>query len=112
MDTLIENGRVDCSLFIKNFHYKPEKNELLHVEINGKKKEVQRMQGLSRCTDVFLSYDDHTLIFDEMEKIEKKRSIVLATAEFRKLFDSIKVASGTRYHEITFNVKEGECDRK
>ena len=112
VDTLVENERVDRSLFIKNFHYKPKKNELLHVEINGKKKEVKRMQGFSRCTDVFLRYDDHTLIFDELGKIEKKRSIVLTTAEFRKLFDSIKVASGTRYHEITFNVKEGECDRK
>lgn len=112
VDTLVENERIDHSLFIKNFHYEPEKNELLHVEINGKKKEVQRMQSLSGCSDIFLRYDDHTLIFDELEKIEKKKSIILTTAEYRQLFDSIKVASGTQYHEITFNVKEGECDDK
>lgn len=70
------------------------------------------MRGLSICTDVFLRYDDHTLIFDELEKIEIERSAVLPTADFRKLFDSIKVASDKRFHEITFNIKEGEYDRK
>jgi hypothetical protein len=99
-------------LFIKNVHYKPEKNELLQVEINGKKKDVLRMRGLSRCADVFLRYDDHILISEEVKKIEIKRSVSLIPADYRRLFDSIKVASGKRYYQISFNIKEGECDRR
>ncbi|RQO73961.1 hypothetical protein DBR43_00710 [Pedobacter sp. KBW06] len=112
LDTLIENRHVDFSLFLKNVHYRPEKNELLHVEINGKKKDVLRMSGLSGCTDIFFGYDDHSLIFEAVEKIEMKRSTALIPADSRKLFDSIRIASGKRFHEISFNIKEGECDRK
>ena len=110
LDTLIENRHIDNSLFIRNIHYKPGKNELLQVEINGKKKDIQRMQGFSKCTDIFLRYDDHTLIFDEADRIQ--RSVSLIPADYGRLFDSIKVASGKRFHEISFSIKEGECDRK
>jgi len=109
LDTLIENRHIDKSLFIKSFNYKPNKNTLLRVEINGKKKDINRIHGFSRCTDIFLRYDDHSLIFKEAKKIETSRIDQHIPADFKELFDSIKASSSNKYHQITFNIKNGKC---
>lgn len=109
LDTLIENRHVDKSLFIKRFNYQPNKNALLHVEINGKKKNIKGMYGLPKCTDIFLDYDDHSLIFKEIKGIEILRADQHMPADFKQLFDSIKASSGNKYHNITFSIREGEC---
>ena len=112
LDTLIENRHVDESLLIKKISYRPIKNMLLHVEINGKKKDITGTRGLSKCTDVFLEYDDHSIIFEEVMKIERERAIQDISSDFKQLFDSIKATSSNKYHQTTFYIKEGKCNNK
>lgn len=112
LDTLIKNDHIDESLFLKSFSYKSTKNGLLYVEINGKRKDINRVHGLSKCTDIFLKYDDHSLIFKEARKIENERADRHAPTNFKQLFDSIKASSNNKYHQVIFNMKEGNCNRR
>jgi hypothetical protein len=112
LDTVIENKHIDESLFIKKLSYKSTKNGLLHIEINDKKKDINLTHELSKCIDVFLRYDDHSLIFKEAKKIESERSDQHLPADFKQLFDSIKATSGNKYHQIIFNIKEGDCNNR
>lgn len=110
LDTVIENKHIDESLFIKKISYKSTKNRFLHIAINDKKKDLNLTHKLSKCADVFVRYDDHSLIFNEAGKIESERAEQHLPADFKQLFDSIKATSSNKYHQITFNIKEGDCN--
>lgn len=112
VDTLVENPHVDNSLFIQSYRYSPEKKGMLSVEINGKKKDIVQIHSLLKCASVFLRYDDHSLIFEEVGRIETERSSNLTTPDFRRLIDSIKSSTGSKYHQITFNIKDGDCSSR
>lgn len=112
LDTVIENRHIDENLFIKKISYKPIGKGLLQIEINDKKKDINPAHELSKCIDIFLRYDDHSLIFKEVKKIESERADQHMPADFKQLFDSIKAISNNRYHQILFNVKEGDCNSR
>jgi len=77
LDTVVEKN-----LFMIRF--KKFKNDgTLFAEVDGKKERIKQLSELSiKCTDVFLGYDNHTLIFlNKLEKLKppKKMNISLQT---------------------------------
>jgi hypothetical protein len=111
LDTVVENGHVNKSSLMISFN-SSQNDGALSAEINGKQKFIQQLSEISlKCTDIFLGYDDHLLIFKEVKKIEIEREDKHIPSDFKQLFDSIKASSGNKYHQIIFNVKEGKCNR-
>lgn len=105
LDTVVENSHVNKSLFMISLK-KPQNGGALFAEVNGKKKLIKQLSELSiKCTDVFLGYDDHSLIFKEARKIEIEKEDEHIPTDFKQLFDSIKASSGNKYHQITVNIK-------
>ncbi|WEK18815.1 MAG: hypothetical protein P0Y49_18730 [Candidatus Pedobacter colombiensis] len=109
LDTVVENSHVNKSLLMISF--KKNRNDgVLFAEVNGKKELIKQLNEVSiKCTDVFLGYDDHSLIFKEARKIEIEKKDKHIPTDFKQLFDSIKASSGNKYHQINFNIKEGDC---
>ena len=112
LDTVVENNHVNKSLFMISFK-KSQNGGALFAEVNGKKAFIKQLSELSiKCTDVFLGYDDHSLIFKEARKIEIEKEDEPIPTDFKQLFDSLKASSGNKYHQITFDIKDGNCNRK
>ncbi len=106
LDTVVENSHVNKSLFM--ISYKMHRNDgALFAEVNGKKQFIKQFSEVSMgCTDVFLGYDDHSLIFEEARKIEIEKENKRILTDFKQLVDSIIVSSGNKYHQITSHIKE------
>lgn len=112
LDTIVENRHINRNLLMISFK-KSENDRALSAEINGKQKFIQQLSEISlKCTDIFLGYDDHLLIFKEVKKIEMEREGRHLPSDFKQLFDSIKASSGNKYHQIIFNIKEGKCNTR
>lgn len=112
LDTVVENSHVNNSLLMMSFK-KSRNDRALFAEVNGKTELVIKLNAVTtKCTDVFLGYDDHLLIFEEAKKIETEKEVRHIPVGFKQLFDSIIASSGTKYHQVTFHVKEGDCNSK
>ncbi|MCJ0743868.1 hypothetical protein [Pedobacter montanisoli] len=70
LDTLIENKHIAYSYFIKSLDY--DKGKLL-VEVNGKIKNIELLKNVSQCTDIFIKYDDHSLLYKAASEIENRK---------------------------------------
>ena len=111
LDTVIENAHTNKSVFIKSLTYKIHRKDMVSVVINGKKMVVGNLGAMeAKCADIFLGYDDHSLILKELSKIEAEKG-ALSNTEGKRLYDSIKISSGKKYDLILVDMKEGACNK-
>ena len=110
MDTIVENSHINSDVFLVSLR-KAQNEGALFADINGKKAFIKQLREVSiNCTDVFLGYDDTSLIFKEARRIEIEKQDRNIPVDYKQLFDSIKATSGKKYHQIKFNIKKGKCD--
>ncbi len=108
LDTVVDNCHIDSSVFLGEFVYRV--TDRIVFEINGKATSLGQAQKIKvRCASVFIRYDDHSLILEEVNKIEDKRAYKGLPSRFKQLFDSVKASSGIKYHQLTLSIHE-ECN--
>ena len=95
---------------MKSLNHRIQKQDAISVTINGKNRVIKNVGSLGlKCMDVFLGYDDHSLIFKKLKKVEFQRGS-LDDSKYKQLFDSIRVSSGTKYHEVLVRISQGKCN--
>ena len=110
LDTVVKNLHINHSLLLKSLNHRIQKQDAISVTINGKNRVIKNVGSLGlKCMDVFLGYDDHSLIFKKLKKVEFQLGS-LDDSKYKQLFDSIRVSSGTKYHEVLVRISRGKCN--